>query len=227
MRLVSLAVAIWACVAASSSRAAVVRGHVFIEKPVPLVTVPVPKGTPAACGPLAVDDEILTNDKGALQNVVVRVAGAFPQDVEGPLAPVRLEQRQCRFAPRVVVMREGAPLLLESADPLPHPLTAKADSDGALFEFLLEPRHQATAMLELGVLRMRCSAHPWARASIVVVDTQLVALTGSDGGFTIAGVPPGPQRLVLWHEALGTMEVGVDVTDGATTDLTLRLRSRG
>jgi hypothetical protein len=49
---------------------------------------------------------------------------------------------------------------------------------------------------------VRDDIHPWMSAWWMIFDHPYFAVTDSQGRFTLRDVPTGPQRLVVWHEAL-------------------------
>ncbi len=49
--------------------------------------------------------------------------------------------------------------------------------------------------------------HPWMTAYIGVVPHPFFAVTGSDGRYTLADVPPGRYTLEVWHERFGRQTV--------------------
>ena len=61
------------------------------------------------------------------------------------------------------------------------------------------------------VIPVKCNQHPWMRAYIGVMKNPLFAVTGSDGTFSIKGLPPGDYTLGAWTAAFGTQEQKVTV----------------
>ena len=58
---------------------------------------------------------------------------------------------------------------------------------------------------------VKCNIHPWMRAYIGVVRHPFFAVTGADGTFKIAGLPPGKYTVEAWHERFGRQETEVTV----------------
>ena len=54
------------------------------------------------------------------------------------------------------------------------------------------------------------------RAYIGVMKTPLFAVTGSDGSFTIKGVPPGDYTIEAWTATFGTQDQKVTVAPKET-----------
>ena len=65
---------------------------------------------------------------------------------------------------------------------------------------------------------LKCDVHPWMQSYIGVVDHPFFAVTGTDGSFSIDGLPAGDYVLEAWHEELGTQTMSVSVSGGAAAD---------
>ena len=63
---------------------------------------------------------------------------------------------------------------------------------------------------------VKCDVHPWMQAYVAVMDNPFFAVTGKDGKFKIAGLPPGEYQVEAWQEKLGTRTGTVTVGDGET-----------
>ncbi|MFQ5845412.1 MAG: carboxypeptidase regulatory-like domain-containing protein [Planctomycetota bacterium] len=61
------------------------------------------------------------------------------------------------------------------------------------------------------MVRIGCDVHGWMEAFAGVLDHPFFAVTGADGSFEIAGLPPGTHVLEAWHEQLGTVELTVEL----------------
>ena len=172
----------------------------------------------SVCGPSQPDESVRVSG-GGLEDVVVRIE--VPGQRAAPRALV-LDQRGCRYLPRVQAASPGSTLTLRNADPVLHnvhgwlgPATAfnvpMPTQDGAVARTLARP----------GVIRVGCDVHAWMAAYLVVTDSPFVAVTGAGGGFAIPGVPEGSWQAVAWHERYG--EKRVIVTVPASGPAVLRL----
>jgi hypothetical protein len=56
------------------------------------------------------------------------------------------------------------------------------------------------------MIPLKCNAHPWMRAWLGVTANPFFAVSGSDGSFTIKGLPPGTYALAAWAATFGTQE---------------------
>lgn len=134
-----------------------------------------------------------------------------------------LDNRACRFVPRVQVVPPGSRLDVRNSDPILHTVHAYLGTE-TLFHLALPVfRQRVWAALDRpGLTRVECDVgHTWMRAYILVRDDAFAAVTGPDGAFHLSGVPAGTFRLHAWHETLGTQEVSVTIAAGRPTSTTL------
>jgi hypothetical protein len=61
------------------------------------------------------------------------------------------------------------------------------------------------------------------RSWVVVAEHPYYAITGDDGEFSLANVPPGRYTLEVWHETLRPVTREITVGDGGISGLTLEM----
>jgi hypothetical protein len=71
-----------------------------------------------------------------------------------------------------------------------------------------------------------CNFHTWMNAFVGVVANPFFAVTGSDGSFSLKGLPAGTYTIEAWHEKYGTQTATVTVaaTGSKTQDFTFAAR---
>ena len=142
-----------------------------------------------------------------------------------PNAQIVMESRT--FVPRVRVVRAGSTVTFPNQDPFRHNVFSK--SGPSEFDLGLYARGQdrGSRLERSGVYPIFCNIHAKMTAYVVAVPTAWVAQPGSDGSFTIAGVPAGTYTLHVWHERGGeqTREVVVGAGDAPTVAVQLDARS--
>jgi len=161
----------------------------------------------------ALDNTLLASG-GKLQGAIVHVsAGAEGwQPPPAPTAAVVLDQQGCMYEPRVVALRVGQTLAITNSDALMHNVHGIGADNGSFNEPMLagSPRiERAFATPE--IVNMQCDVHPWMGARVGVFDHPWFAVTGVDGSFQLAGLPPGTYTVTAWHETLGEKTVTVTV----------------
>jgi len=72
------------------------------------------------------------------------------------------------------------------------------------------------------MVHLECSVHGWMNAYLGVVAHPFFGTSGTDGSFTISGLPDGTYEIEAWHEKFGTKTMTVTVSGGAaaTADFT-------
>jgi hypothetical protein len=115
----------------------------------------------------------------------------------------------CQLLPRVQWLALGTSLLLINKDGASHHLHAWKD-DNSLFEadVTSDGPPVRRPLVIPGLYKINCDKHLWERAWIYVSPHDSVAMTDSNGEFTIKRVPLGRYRICVWHE--GWLDKGKD-----------------
>lgn len=174
------------------------------------------------CGKELPDEAVVRDAQGHLANVVVTLVGV---KARASTADAVVTNEKCRFTPRVQVARPNATVKTTSKDPMLHTTNAANAGGKTLFNVALPfpGINIAKPIGGAGVVRLTCNTHPWMRGFIVVTD-DMAAVTGADGRFRLADVPPGNYELRVWHEALKGVAQKVTVTAGKASEVTIGLR---
>jgi hypothetical protein len=172
------------------------------------------------CGNELPDESILVNASGGVANAVVTLSGVKSRALPASAAVMN---DKCRFSPRVQIARPNATVATSSVDPILHTTNAQIGSRTMFNVALPVPGIKINRPLNgAGIVRLSCNTHPWMRGWIVLTD-ELAVVTGSDGRFTLADVPPGTYELRVWHEALKSSVQKVTVSAGQTATMTIGL----
>ena len=144
------------------------------------------------------------------------VSGLGDRKFAPPAEPVALDQRGCVYYPRVVGVQTGQPLLLINSDPTLHNVHT-ASSANKPFNFGMSVQGQKATRYfqhEETMIKAKCDVHPWMAAWIGVSPHPFFAVTGEDGRFAIAGLPPGTYDIEAWQETLGRQRMTVTLAEG-------------
>jgi plastocyanin len=166
----------------------------------------------------ALSEEAVIGADGSLANVFVYVkAGLAAKTWPAVKKPVVIEQSGCIYKPHVIGVMAGQEVTFLNNDPTSHnvhPLPRVNNEWNQSQSPKCEPIVRTFAKPEIG-LPVKCNLHPWMRVYVNVVEHPYFAVTGSDGSFSIAGLPAGDYTLAAWHERFGTQEFKVKVAAAA------------
>jgi Carboxypeptidase regulatory-like domain len=159
---------------------------------------------------------VVTGPNSSLQYVVVYVS-AGDQAATAPTTPVRFDQKGCTYIPHVLAMIANQPLEIANNDqtshnihPIPtkNPEWNKSQPPGS------PPIETKYATPEF--IPVKCNIHPWMHGYFAVLNTSHYAVTGEDGTFSLAGLPPGKYTITAWQEHMGTQTQDVTITGSET-----------
>jgi plastocyanin len=172
--------------------------------------------------------EVVTDAKGGLQNVIVFVAdGLSQQTFEPPSQPVVLDQKGCMYQPHVLAMQANQRMEVVNDDPTSHnihPVPAnnrewnKSEPPGS--------KAEETFLREEIAIPVKCNIHPWMRGYVAVFKHPYFAVTGKDGSFELSSLPPGTYTIKAWHEKLGTSTQKITVGANETKAIDFVLKSQ-
>ncbi|MEC9003054.1 MAG: hypothetical protein VX644_06750 [Planctomycetota bacterium] len=179
----------------------------------------------AVCGKLKLLDETLVvNPKnGGIGNVVVflrdtKKPAIHPDYAKGLKEKVIVNNLNCRFEPRVALVRTGQTIVLGNKDSVGH--NTKIDT---FFNPGVNPLIPAGAQLEQKFMieerlpaRVSCSIHAWMGAWLVVRSNPYFAASDADGKIHIKNIPAGEWEFQFWQEKSGyvrSVTVGGKKTD--------------
>lgn len=197
-----------------------VSGRVVYKGTVPVRDV-VPDKDRNVCGGPRKEPLIVVGDDDGVEQAV-----AMLEDVkkgkawERPAKAPEIDNKGCRFVPRVQVVPVGTRLAIVNTDPVLHNTHGFYGNKTAFNVALPFPGARVERTLDRpGVIRVDCDVHRWMLGWVYVAENPYYAMTGRDGSFSIRDVPPGDYTLEIWQEEAGTTERRVSVKAGRTTDL--------
>ncbi|MGH9766106.1 MAG: carboxypeptidase regulatory-like domain-containing protein, partial [Blastocatellia bacterium] len=169
-------------------------------------------------------DDVVVNN-GKMQNVFVYVKSGLPQATfETPATDVTLDQKGCKYVPRVLGIQTGQPLKIVNSDPTNHNIHPIPRINREFNESQLagqKPLMKKFSKPEV-MIPVKCNQHSWMMAHIAVLAHPFFAVSDSSGAFTIKGLPPGEYEIEAWHERYGakTAKIKVDEKTDAKVDFT-------
>jgi plastocyanin len=162
-------------------------------------------------------------------NVVVWVEAVrlpAPTPAPGARRPAAGEMKSAskRFQPRVIAVPKNATVEFPNADPIYHNVFSVSGGNRFDLGLYRSGASKPKTFEEAGLVRVYCNIHPQMIGFVMVVESDLVAVTGVDGAFRFDGVPPGARVLKAWHEeAPAELSVPVAVTSSGDAPVTIRI----
>ena len=197
-------------------------------------TVPAPAKVPITidqyvCGTEQVQGDLIVSGAREIRNVVVWLenppAGASSTPTAAP-TPVAMDQKECVFVPRVVIVPAAGTVEFLNSDRLLHNLHSVSKENPSFNRTQPKGRTIPITFARPEVVRIDCDLHSWMRAWVVVAPHPFYALTDAQGRFKLPSVPPGQYVLRTWHERLGESSRPVTVAADGPAAVTIELRAR-
>lgn len=160
----------------------------------------------------AKDEEVVVGPAGELANVIVWVKNAPSTPV--PATAAVLDQKGCKYIPHVAAVQAGQKIDIKNSDSTLHNVHAMPAVNSGFNEGQPVAGMTTTKKfdkVETTPFRIKCDVHGWMKSFMVVLPHSYHGVSGMNGAFTIANLPPGNYTLVAWHEKYGTQEQAVTV----------------
>jgi plastocyanin len=213
--------------AATSVSAATLKGNVRyagarVEKKTFPVTI-----DQYLCGKEKEAGDLVLSSANGIRNVVVSLHGV-PADSKAPtpIAPPKMDQKQCVFVPRVVIVPVGGTVEFLNSDRLLHNVRGGGKENPPFNRAQPHARTIAIGFKSPEVLRVDCDLHSWMRGWIVVAEHPFYAVTNEEGEFVFENIPPGKYKLQAWQEVLGRANQEVTVAGEGTQTITVRMERK-
>ena len=151
-------------------------------------------------------------------NVFVYVSKGVPKkDYPVPTTEAVINQEGCQYHPHVLGLMKGQTLKILNPDGTLHNVHAMPKENKEFNLAMPKFRTEITTTFDKPefMFPIKCDVHPWMGAWIAVMSHPYFAVSGTDGKFTIADLPPGEYEIQAWQEKLGTQTATVTI---ATAD---------
>lgn len=220
-------VAVFCAFAATNVSAATIKGNVRYagtraEKKMIPVTI-----DQYLCGKEKEVGDLVISSTNGIRNVVVSLHGV-PNGSKAPanMAQAKMDQKQCVFVPRVVVVPIGGTVEFLNSDRLLHNVRGGGKENPPFNRAQPHARTIAIGFKSPEVLRVDCDLHSWMRGWIVVAEHPFYAVTNEEGEFVFENVPPGKYKLEVWQEVLGRVNQDITVAGEGTQNVTVRMEKK-
>lgn len=179
----------------------------------------------AVCGTVKDSEELVVSAEMGIRNAVVSLQNPPPNAKWSAVPTVQMDQKQCVFVPRVIVVPAGATAEFLNSDRLLHNLHSAGTENPTVNRTQPKGRTIPLTFRRPEIIRIDCDLHPWMRAWVVVAEHPFYAVTNNRGEFALENVPPGTYTVRVWQESLGIVTKDVVVPDGVT-NLTVEMARR-
>lgn len=132
---------------------------------------------------------------------------------------VVLDNKNCRYEPRVQVLRTTQTLVLQNSDPLGHNMKGEFfNPQNPAFNDQIPASGKVEKTLtggETAFVPVQCSIHTWMKSWLFVREDPYLGISDAKGHVSIKNLPVGEWTFVVWQENAGYLS---DVTvDGKAT----------
>ena len=205
-----------------------VTGHVTLEG-TPPPNQPIKTASDPNCKAAITTQTFVVGDGGSLANVFVYVKDGLGNRVfPVPTQSVVLGQKDCQYTPHVLGIQVGQTLDMISSDPTLHNVHG-GDRDTANREFnfgqgIPGVKNSHVFSTKEVVFPFSCDVHKWMKAYLGIVDNPFYAVTGTDGSFSLKGLPPGTYTIEAVHEKAGRQTQTVTIGQKETKDISFAFK---
>jgi plastocyanin len=179
------------------------------------------------CGKEKNPEDLILSPQGGIRSAVVWLDKP-PAAASGEALPstTSMDQKECAFAPRVLVVPAGGKIDFLNSDRLLHNLHATPTANPPFNRTQPKGRTITISFSHPEIIRVTCDLHSWMRGWVVVAEHPFYALTNGAGEFELRGLPGGRYTLKIWQERLGTISKDVVVGDQDPTAVTVEMPAR-
>jgi plastocyanin len=178
-------------------------------------------------GPVPTGDALVRD--GKVQNAFVWISTGLEDRVFAvPTEPVTIDQQGCLYVPRVAGAQVDQTIRFVNSDRTIHNVHGKPKASANWNVALSRQGSDRTIRVDAPEvpISVRCDLHPWMQGWLGVVDHPYFAVTGADGAFTLASVPPGEYTVAVWHERFGRREATVTLGPSSSQTVGVELTAR-
>jgi len=179
------------------------------------------------CGKEKNPEDLVLSPQGGIRSAVVWLdKPPASANTEALPSTIAMDQKDCMFAPRVVMVPAGGKIDFLNSDRLLHNLHATPTANPPFNRTQPKGRTITISFSHPEVIRVTCDLHSWMRGWVVVAEHPFYAMTDGAGDFELRGLPPGRYTLKAWQERLGTISKEIVVGDQDPPPVTLEMIAR-
>jgi hypothetical protein len=179
------------------------------------------KKEPVCCQKKLLDESLVVSKNKELANVIVwvRTKGLkVPAELAAAhKEPAFMDNKDCRFQPRVVGVVLGQKLKIGNSDPVGHNSNVTLEGFNPIVPAGNSAEFAPKKLSLVAPTQVLCNIHPWMSGWVFVRPDPFFAVSTADGSFEISGLPAGQElEFQAWQEKSGYV-TSVKLGDKATT----------
>jgi plastocyanin len=164
-----------------------------------------------------INETLVVGKNRGLQNVVVSIVNISKGKAFDETAAV-LDQKDCRYAPHVVLVPLGKPLTILNSDGILHSVRTHSSQNPAFHKAQSKfKKEMFETFQQPELIQVSCDVHSWMSGWIVVQTHPYFTVTDGRGQFFLTNVPAGTYELQFWHETLGSRHRDITVRNEQET----------
>lgn len=176
------------------------------------------------CGKEKDGEDLVLSPANGIRNAVVSLHSVSPAAKwPGDPPKVTMDQKQCMFIPRVIIVPVGGTVEFLNSDRLLHNVKSAGKENPPFNRAQPHARSISFTFKKPEMLRVDCDLHSWMRGWVVIAEHPFYAVTNDQGEFVLDHVPPGKYELQVWQESLGTVTQPVVVENKGATTVTVNM----
>ena len=223
---VILFVAAWGFIA-DLSGAETIKGNIrYVGAPIEKKKIPVTIDQ-YICGKEKEPEDLLLSSNNGIRNAIVSLQN-IPQNAKRDwnFPAAKMDQKQCSFIPRVVLVPVGGTVEFLNSDRLLHNVRSTGKENPPFNRAQPHARSISFTFKQPELLRVDCDLHSWMRGWVMVADHPFYAVTNEQGEFVLENVPRGKYTLQVWQESLGTVKQEVVVGDKGISTVSVTMSKK-
>lgn len=212
-------------VAAESSKGHIIGTIKFTGPVPPNEKLSLPPGCTKKRGDIYSD--AITVNNGKLKDVAIHIIKGLEGKTLPPVSTqaIKVDQVDCLYVPRTVVVQAGQPVEFINSDPVFHNVRSVTEKNEVFNVAMPQKEDRMTKVFNTPeILQTKCSVHPWMNANIIVSDNPYSAVSNVSGDFMIQNIPPGDYTIEAWHEVFGSQTQNVTIKENETFNLEFSFR---
>lgn len=166
------------------------------------------------------EDFWVVDANGGVANTFVYVREGLGGAEYAGTQDLTLDQKGCMYIPRVAGVTVGRKVTITNSDQTLHnvhsfPTTNTQFNEGQPGGAPPKEKTEEFSKPEV-MIPIKCDVHGWMKSYVGVLPHPFFAVSGPDGKYTIANVPPGTYTVTAWHETSKGDAAGVTADQQVT-----------